>query len=39
MLGDLPILERPGGPANMRSLFNFASRGIAIDLGTANTVV
>ena len=23
----------------MRSLFNFASRGIAIDLGTANTVV
>ena len=23
----------------MRSLFNFSSRGIAIDLGTANTVV
>src|SRR3954462_1796987 len=28
-----------GGSARMRSLFNFSSRGIAIDLGTANTVV
>src|SRR5881227_3916204 len=29
---------RPGGPP-VRSLFNFSSRDIAIDLGTANTVV
>ena len=27
------------GPATVRSLFNFSSRDIAIDLGTANTVV
>src|SRR5690349_20174059 len=31
-------ITRPGGQP-MRSLFKFASRGIAIDLGTANTVV
>jgi rod shape-determining protein MreB len=28
-----------GGPGFMRSLFKFSSRGVAIDLGTANTVV
>ena len=32
------FVVRPGGPI-MRSPFSFSSRGIAIDLGTANTVV